>query len=312
MLKVSNGMGVNSVAMLVGLKNRGIRPDVILFANTGGERQRTLDYRPILAEWCDRVGFPQTIEVAYEPVRAPYTTLEGKCKANETLPSIAFGGKSCSLVFKKEPQEKWMRHYAPAQTVWARGEKVECAIGYDAGPRDMRRSTLADDEHYRYRYFLREWGWDRDECERQILAEGLELPIKSACWFCGAMKKHEVRALHAEEPHLFYRGIDMEDGARNGKHGLITSKGLGRTWSWREILGPVEYHQTKDECELCAGVGHFVSRDINTGAEERFKCEVCKGRGVILGRISITQVGADTDGSVMVGYPLQRDNKVTL
>jgi hypothetical protein len=37
-LIVTWGGGVNSTAMLVGMKQRGIRPDRILFADTGGEK----------------------------------------------------------------------------------------------------------------------------------------------------------------------------------------------------------------------------------------------------------------------------------
>ena len=40
-LVVSFGGGVDSTAMLIEMKNRGIRPDVILFADTGAERPGT-------------------------------------------------------------------------------------------------------------------------------------------------------------------------------------------------------------------------------------------------------------------------------
>lgn len=239
MLKISYGMGVDSTAMLVGLAVRGIRPDVILFADTGGEKPETYAYLAIVNAWLRSVGFPEVIVVRYVPTRAPYTTLEGKCYANQTLPSLAFGGKSCSTVFKKEPQEKWLKNYAPAQAVWAAGEKVEVAIGYDCGPADSRRSKIKDDKFYKYRYFLREWGWDRDECKRQIIAAGLALPPKSACWFCPASKRHEVEDLRERHPELFARAVAMEERARNGKHGLKSCKGLGRNWAWGELAaGP--------------------------------------------------------------------------
>lgn len=235
MLKVSYGIGVDSTGMLVGMKARGIRPDVILSADTGGEKPETYAYLPIIKEWLRAVGFPELILVRYAPVRAPYDTLEGKCLANETLPSLAFGGKSCSIVFKTEPQEKWLKAYPPAQAVWARGEKVEVAIGYDCGKADSRRSKIADDGRFVYRYFLREWGWDREECVRQIEAAGLPVPMKSACWFCPASKRHEVEWLRDHHPELFARALRMEQNARDGKHGLQNCKGLGRKWSWSEV-----------------------------------------------------------------------------
>ncbi|QDU97641.1 hypothetical protein Pla8534_54920 [Lignipirellula cremea] len=40
-LVVAYGLGVDSTAMLIGLQRRGVRPDLILFANTGGEKPET-------------------------------------------------------------------------------------------------------------------------------------------------------------------------------------------------------------------------------------------------------------------------------
>lgn len=40
-LVVAYGLGVNSTAMLVEFARRGIRPDLILFADTGGEKPET-------------------------------------------------------------------------------------------------------------------------------------------------------------------------------------------------------------------------------------------------------------------------------
>ena len=37
---VAYGLGVDSTAMLIGLAQRGIRPDLILFADVGGEKAR--------------------------------------------------------------------------------------------------------------------------------------------------------------------------------------------------------------------------------------------------------------------------------
>ena len=65
MLTVSYGGGTNSTAMLVGLKNRGITPDAITFADTGGEKPHTLLHVSAMQEWCSAVGFPPITVVAY-------------------------------------------------------------------------------------------------------------------------------------------------------------------------------------------------------------------------------------------------------
>lgn len=247
-LVVSYGLGVDSTAMLVAMHRRGLRPDLILFADTGAEKPETYDYLHTMNDWLSSVGFPAVTVVRYEPTRAPYETLEGKCLANETLPSLAFGMHSCSLVFKVEPQNKYLRQWAPALEAWANGQRVQKCIGYDNGPQDCRRRAKADravakkeqDGHpdarlYEYRYLLQEWGIDRDACIDLIRSAGLPVPMKSACFFCPASKKSEVLWLRDTHPVLFARALEIESRARNGRHGLKTTAGLGRTFAWADL-----------------------------------------------------------------------------
>lgn len=87
--------------MLVEFARRGIRPDLILFADTGGEKPDTYAYLPVFQEFLARVGFPAVTTVRYQPRRAVYDTLESQCLHTGTLPSLAYGGKSCSLKYKR-------------------------------------------------------------------------------------------------------------------------------------------------------------------------------------------------------------------
>jgi hypothetical protein len=93
-LVVAYGLGVDSTAMLIEFARRDIRPDLILFADTGGEKPETYAYLPVMQEYLAGVGFPAVITVRYEPTRAPYRTLEGQCLHTGTLPSLAYDGKS--------------------------------------------------------------------------------------------------------------------------------------------------------------------------------------------------------------------------
>lgn len=247
-LVVSYGVGVDSTALLVAMYRRGIRPDAILFADTGdgnAEKPETYAYLPIIGAWLAQVGFPPITTVRYQPTRAPYSTLEGKCLANETLPSLAFGKHSCSIVFKIEPQHKYLKTWKPAIDAWAAGFKVIKAIGYDNGEQDCRRRAKADRavakkaaaghsdaRRYEYWYALQEWGIDRIQCLELIESAGLPVPMKSACWFCPASKKSEIIWLRDTHRRLFDRAVAMEKGARDGRHGLDTVKGLGRNFAW--------------------------------------------------------------------------------
>ena len=120
------------------------------------------------------------------------------CLTNATMPSKSFGGSSCSLKYKKAPQDAFLATWKPAIDAWDRGQRVKRLIGYDAGPRDTARANHAlsiDDPLYDCEYPLREWGWDREACTARIVAEGLPVPPKSSCWLCIANKPQEIRDL---------------------------------------------------------------------------------------------------------------------
>jgi hypothetical protein len=252
-LIVSYGAGVDSTAMLVALHKHGIRPDLIMFADTGAEKPETYAYLPIMDAWLAKVGFPAITVVKYKPVRAPYNDLEGKCLANETLPSLAYGGHSCSMVFKGEPQDKFVKSWQPALDAWKLGMPVLRCIGYDNGAQDRKRREKADRYIAKmaaegkppkyanvyplqdWTYPLQTWGLDRVACLALIANAGLPLPVKSACYFCPAMKKSEIVALRDTHPVLFHRALAIEAKARDGKHTFVSVKGLGRNFAWADL-----------------------------------------------------------------------------
>ena len=93
-LVVAYGLGVDSTAMLVEFVHRDIHPDLILFADTGGEKTETYQYLDVIQPFLAKVGFPAVTVVRYQPTRAVYDTLEDQCLHTGTLPSLAYGGKS--------------------------------------------------------------------------------------------------------------------------------------------------------------------------------------------------------------------------
>jgi 3'-phosphoadenosine 5'-phosphosulfate sulfotransferase (PAPS reductase)/FAD synthetase len=93
-LVVAYGLGVDSTAMLIEFVRRGIRPDHILFADTGGEKPETYSYLPVMQKYLSNFRFPPVVTVRYVPTRAVYHTLEQQCLHTGTLPSLAYGGKS--------------------------------------------------------------------------------------------------------------------------------------------------------------------------------------------------------------------------
>lgn len=266
---VNLGGGVDSTALLVAMVNQGIKPDLIIFADVGenGERPETYAYIDFFSDWLVSKGFPAVTRVTYKPTRSPYTSLEGKCLKNETLPSICFGGSSCTLAFKAAVMDSFLlgisrgpnkrAGWAPVVESLARGALPVKCIGYDAGGRDSCRAVhIKDDTKFRYAYPLRDLGWTREDCITAIKREGLPVPIKSSCFYCGATQKWEVMWYAASHPDLLQRALRLEDNAKDGKHGLGNVKGLWRKESWRSwcerngIIAPGTYDVIADRDDM--------------------------------------------------------------
>lgn len=231
---VSYGGGTNSTAMLIECAKRGIPIDLITFADTGGERPHTYAYIDMFGEWCVEHGLPEITIVKKVRHDGNVLTLEQNCLEQNMLPSLAYGFKSCSQKYKIQPQDKFCNNWQPAKAEWSAGRKVVKFIGYDADE-DHRTNTIHEDKKYEFRYPLVEWDMGRDECVQVIEDAGLCLPGKSACFFCPSSKPAEIRQLAANYPELADRALAMEANAE-----LSTVKGLGRRFSWSNVLSQQE------------------------------------------------------------------------
>lgn len=227
---VAYGAGTNSTALLVGLHELGLRPDLILFADTGGERPETYAYLDTMDAWLLSVGFPTLGRVRYTMRDGTQETLEDRSLRTKSLPSIAYGYKACSEKFKRRPQDRFVSNWEPAKQAWAAGLRCVKLIGYDAEEERRVRNTPKEDNKYVYQYPLYDWDWDREACLDAIDRAGLPRPGKSACFFCPSSKKTEVLDLQKNHPDLFSRACAMEANAE-----LTTVKGLGRRWAWRDL-----------------------------------------------------------------------------
>lgn len=253
---VSFGGGTNSAALLIGLYKHKIPIDLITFADTGAEHPHTYQFIEIINQWLAEHGMPQITVVQYVDRYGNRLSLETECLRSHTLPSIAYGHKRCSQKHKIAPQEKFCNHYAPCREVWQRGEKVNRYIGYDAGEvkryEHSRKYNEADKKYHNRYPLIEEWGWNRDDCIREIKAAGLPQPGKSSCFFCPSMKKQEILYLKEHYPDLFNRAATLEEnaicpdsvsagGAANAAPAQVKSLAAGSCkashGSWRTLRG---------------------------------------------------------------------------
>lgn len=231
---LSYGGGVNSTALLVEAVRRAIPINLILFADTGDERPETYSYVETFSSWLVGQGYPAIETVRWIRRDGSFIPLGALSLRNRELPSKAYGFSGCTTKWKQQPLDKRVRE-------WANGAAtVERWIGYDADEPERARRMLEKNPQppggtlaYAWRCPLVEWDMGRAECEAAILAAGLPSPGKSSCYFCPSMRRAEIDALAREHPDLVAKALEIEDAARPN---LVTVKGLGRSFSWREYL----------------------------------------------------------------------------
>lgn len=299
------GAGVDSTAMMVALHEAGIRPDLITFADTGGEKSLTMAHLEKMQEVMRRWGWPAIVVCKKIPLaKTGYSDLFGNCMANETLPSLAFGMKSCSLKWKSGPQDQLIKgaksgpNACDPHPVWVRaqaeGQRIVKLIGYDCGKADMRRSKaiVPADSSFDYSYPLQLIGWNRALCIAAITkALGADyVPIKSACFFCPASKQWELFWLAAHEPQLLEEALLMERNALTGRHSRFDVVEFGA--SWEQLVNTADRFPSSS---TTVGLGRSFAWNqwarVNGVVDADFK--VKRGRKVIFMRRADELRGSD-------------------
>lgn len=222
MIQAAYGGGTNSVAMLLGMYERGIKPDLTLFADTGGEKPYTYHHIELMNEWCEKNGFP-----LIQTIKANGKTLEQDCLDRKALPSIAYGFKTCSQRWKLDVQKSYMKRLKVDYVSWV-------GIDYD--------ETHRAKEYEGTYYPLIDWRMGRDECVDLIKKHNIPQPLKSACFFCPSSKASEVVMLGEMYPELIDRALAMESNAE-----LEVISGLGRNWSWSQMMKQSQLFPMKKE-----------------------------------------------------------------
>ena len=283
---VSYGGGKNSTAMLIWLWRQGIVPDLILFADTGGEKPETYEFIEVFNQWLLNKGMPEitmlrkkaskvspnrrvlikaksnliyclskkcSVSVEFLQLlifwlgisSSQPQTLEEESLTHQSLPSTAFGNSKCSVMWKIEPQDKYVEEWAIEHGhITQQGRKkvwdypIRRMIGYhcDEVKRLLTKTgemRSLNDRYYRCEYPLMISGLDEIACRVLILQEGLPLPIKSSCFFCPNTKLKDVELL---PPELKARALLIEDTWRNGiQYRKSQIKGLGRRFAWGQV-----------------------------------------------------------------------------
>lgn len=235
---VTFGGGTNSTAMILGIYEKNIPIDYILFCDTGSEQPHTYKHRDVFNKWLIVHKMPEIITLYYTNKDGDVQSLEQDLLKSSLLPAPCFMGKSCSLKYKTSVVDKWCRHNDKCKAVWDKGEKVNKYIGFDAGEENRKDNAYKYDildKKFNKIYPLIDWEWYRADCINIIKKHGLELPGKSSCFFCPNMKKPEIRLLYKNNKDLFDRAVTLEEKGLTRVNSPAI-KGLGRSFAWKNFV----------------------------------------------------------------------------
>ena len=236
---INFGGGTNSTALVIGYVERELPVDGIVFADPGSEMPHTYENVELMSKWLKERGYPE-ISVVRNQRKDGIKSLEERCEVRRDLPSIAYGYKTCSAVWKRDPCHKWARQREPYSQWWKDGGRVIKVIGFDADEDGRRARAPVQDRWYDYIYPLFDWDWGRKECIEAIDRHGLPRPGKSSCFFCPSMKVPEILKLKREYPELLERALAMErrNAERWEEEDIPHSgmKGLGRRFAWKDVI----------------------------------------------------------------------------
>lgn len=208
---INFGGGANSTALLLFCKDRWLRPDWVVFSDTGSERPETYQNVEIVKNWCKRNGFPFDV-TKWLRKDGSFESVHDNCLRTGYLPSKAYGYSGCTFKWKIQPLQKWRKLH---------GFTPSCvAIGYDCGEKrrlEKARKRQCEDTETDHDeviwYPLAAWGIDRIKCQERIIEQGW-VPSKSACFCCPSAKPKEWENLAIDYPNLFEICKNIQENAK--------------------------------------------------------------------------------------------------
>jgi 3'-phosphoadenosine 5'-phosphosulfate sulfotransferase (PAPS reductase)/FAD synthetase len=197
---------VQTTALLVLVAENGWpRPDVILFADTGGEKDGTYTYlRDVARPYAQAHGLNIHTLGAYSRSPSYRPTLQDYSLMHKMVPGTF--SRWCTEHYKIRALRRAYR--------WLGVTEEWIGMSSDE-PNRLRPST---NPLVTKRYPLAEKGLTRANCAMAITNAGLPLPPKSGCWYCPFQKRSQWQEMKRNRPGEFAQALFMERNAQ-GKDG---------------------------------------------------------------------------------------------
>lgn len=194
--------------------------DEWIFCDTGSEKPETYEYM----QYLENKGYNITVMKSH--LGAIYDYYYNK----ETIPSRQ--KRDCTSKFKIAPFREYIRNTYPKDTLF------DIALFFDYS--ELERMHDSNVSYARNIFPLIENKITRDRCVKIIQEHGLDVPVKSGCYFCPFTRKIEWQRLQIEHPELWNRSLELENNAL--KRNITGSLRL------------INYDVSKDDCGCFTGI----------------------------------------------------------
>ncbi len=196
---VSFGAGQNSTAMIILMKKKNIPINEIIFANVGdnNEEPETYIFIEEFKEWCKKN------DLQFTTVKSHLGNLKDYYYKRKIIPYRMF--RSCSDKFKVRPINKYIKENYKERV------NIFMGIGID----ERRRSyNFTETKTAFYNFPLIDYNIDRKGCIDIIKKEGINIPVKSGCYFCPFKSKKGWVELYHKHNNKFEEAILFEKNGR--------------------------------------------------------------------------------------------------
>jgi len=195
---ISFGAGQNSTAMIIMMKNEGIKIDEIIYSETGNEMPQTYIFLKEFKKWCLKNN------LKFVEVKSELGSVKSYYEEKKIIPYRMF--RSCTDKFKVRPINKYLKEKYKDQ-------EITIFMGI-ANDEVKRAKKMINKKKIQYKFPLIEKEIDREGCIKIIKEEGLSIPVKSGCYFCPFQSKKEWVKLYKNYPDLFNETILFEKNGR--------------------------------------------------------------------------------------------------
>lgn len=206
------GGGPPSVALMILNAWGEIIPkaEVIVFADTGGEKARTYELMPIYEAWAAEHDLEMVTTRAHmESLTERMLNNQGaKGVPAPVFTETGMGRRMCTVRWKIQPNEKWLR------AKFGRRTRLVAQIGYTY-PKEILRVRDAKYKLTTNRYPLLEKKLTRQNCVEIIQMAGLPVPPWSACKYCPLQPKGAWQQLASVYTEDFQEVIPIDEGLRS-------------------------------------------------------------------------------------------------